>query len=156
MPHAQVFRVRWFRPRPELVALADGGDAASACLAAATDRTLVVTAEADGGGGRVVYAAVGGAGIVWTDDHATDAIDVVLRIWDVEGAEEEVGVADSPQFLLGEFAGEAAEIFPDLDVPRVLTAERVGSPDDAIEVLAIRWWDPSEYEALLAEWEADE
>ena len=144
-----LYRVRWFRARDGLVPVPAGTDPAAACVeAAGTDRSLLATVEADGGAGPVVYLAAGGAGVVWDTETVDSATDIVLRMWEVEGAGEVTAPSGLPELVLGEVVEAADELFGDMDAPRLLTLEEVDSELDAIEVVAVRWWDPSEFENL--------
>ncbi len=98
-----LYRVRWFRARDGLVPVPAGTDPAAACVeAAGTDRSLLATVEADGGAGPVVYLAAGGAGVVWDTETVDSATDIVLRMWEVEGAGEVTAPSGLPELVLGE------------------------------------------------------
>lgn len=158
MSYTTRFRVRWFTQVGELIIIPSGDDARLVAESlAGDDRTRAVSIECDGGEGACQYVALGSAGVVWDrDDHNPSTIDLVARVWEVEDAAEEVGIGDSPQFLLAEFAALAGDIFADTDRPRLLTAEEVDTEDDSIECWAVSLWDPADYDDDFDDYDEEE
>lgn len=141
MSDAAKVRVRWFRRSTEQVQPA-GEDLHEACeTAAAQDPTILITAEADGGNGRVHCVAIGGAGVVWSAEEIGRVADPVLRRWEVDGAAEDVGSASNLDLLLSEYQEAFRE--EGIESPRVLTAE-TNRPSGEILVLEVSYFDPSQ------------
>lgn len=149
VPPVSKFRVRWYREIG--LAEAAGGDPATAASQATEGNPLcAATAETEGGAGPVLVIALGGGEVHLADAFREpyDVDSLVIRRWEVDGAEEEIGAADLPAMLLSEFHDALYE--EGVRGVRLLTAED-STPDGAPFILAASWFDSEEYERRMQE-----
>ena len=144
MPPTAIFRVRiwrgvegWSASNVELIG--------AAREATRGDPARAATIETNGGEGPVIVIAIGSGDIhygpAWESNY--DPVDLFVRTWEVEEAYEDVGAADLPDALLGEY--REALIEEGLQGVRLLTAEQ-NFEDGRAVILAAYWFD-SDFEA---------
>jgi hypothetical protein len=144
VPPVSTFRVRWFRE----IALspAPGANPADeARRATEGNPARAVTVETDGGKGPVLVIALGGGEIHLTGhlNEPYDSTALVVRTWEVEDAAEEIGAADAPDLLLGEFRQALRD--DGVTGIRLLVAEE-NTPDGAPVIVAASWFDSDDYQ----------
>lgn len=151
MAHVAVYRVRWFR-EIDRQAVSGGVDLEALVQGVlGGNPTLAATVEADNGDGPALLVAVGGGHHLLTDYWGEDLHDLVLRLWTVEDAAEDISAADTPRFVLGPFDEALWE--SGVRGVRLLTAEQSDDEDGRAVVLSASWYDSDEYEAKLREYD---
>ena len=153
MPPLIAYRVRIWQETE--LAVAPGVDALEAAPEATLgDPSHLVTAEAEGGAGKIVAVAVGtgdDTALLWTPPGPPveyEPNELALRHWAVEGGYEEMGAPDFPDGLLAEFHEALYE--DGVHGVRLLTAERSGD-DGRLRICAISWYDSLEYELRMSD-----
>jgi hypothetical protein len=143
MPPVSMFRVCTFR---ELrVAPAPGAPPAEAAVAATgADPSRAATVEVEDGKGPVIVIAIGERHLDWTGnlEEPFDPSRLVVRTWELEETTEEIGAADAPGLLLGEFRDALWE--NDVDGVRLLVAE-IDDPDRGPIIVATSWYDSADF-----------
>ena len=151
MPDLMKIRVRIFKPTELRPLMPDADLVAAARAAVAGNPTLAATVETEGGDGPVPLVQVGASEPYWTDwkDDA-DRSDLVIRLFEVENAVEDIGPSDDEGLSL--ILAEYHEAFYEEGVEgiRLLTAEEI-TEDGSLIVRAVSWYNSTEYAQRLAE-----
>ncbi len=144
-------RVRIFKPTELRPLMSDTDLVAAARAAVAGNPTLAATVETEGGDGPVPLVQVGASEPYWTDwKDDTDRSDLVIRLFEVENAVEDIGPSDDEGLSI--ILAEYHEAFYEEGVEgiRLLTAEEI-TEDGSLIVRAVSWYNSTEYTQRLAE-----
>lgn len=117
-------------------------DPVSGAIAATEDLLdRAVTVETDHGNGPVLVIAVGGGGVDYGKalNEEYDPATLYTRCWDIDDVQQEIGAADEPGLLLGEYHEVLMEA--GVEDARLLTAEETDETG-RVHIRASSWYDP--------------